>query len=115
MSDPQSMSPVICTACGREESLWGNCFRPRGECRQRIDEQPIGQKPVARLPTRIITVTEPGYDVALFFNEDGGAEAVISRPDDQQPTGVNIAPPTPGRRIVVERSGNKFEVVYRDI
>lgn len=63
--------------------------------------------------TRIISVTEPGYDIALFFNEDGGAEAVISRPG-MKPTGVNIAPPGPGRRIVVERTGEKFEVVYRD-
>lgn len=63
--------------------------------------------------TRIISVTEPGYDVALFFNEDGGAEAVISRPG-MKPTGVNIAPPGPGRQIGVERTGEKFEVVYKD-
>lgn len=63
--------------------------------------------------TRIISVTEPGYDVVLFFNEDGGAEAVITRPG-LQPTGVNIAPPGPGRRIVVERIGSKFEIVYKD-
>lgn len=63
--------------------------------------------------TNVIQVTEPGYDVVLFFNDDGGAEAVISRPNDK-PTGVNIAPPAPGRRIVVERTGDRFAVVYRD-
>jgi hypothetical protein len=52
--------------------------------------------------------------VALFFNEDGGAEAVITRPGDKQPIGVNIAPPLPGRRIVVERSKGIFDVLYRD-
>lgn len=73
---------------------------------------PLGDSRRERV-TQIITVTEPGYDVVLFFNEDGGAEAVISRPNDK-PTGVNIAPPGPGRRIVVERTGDRFAVVYRN-
>lgn len=68
--------------------------------------------PVERI-TYIIRVTEPGYDVALFMNEDGGAEAVISRPG-LKPTGVNIAPPAPGRRISIERKGDLFNVTYRD-
>lgn len=73
----------------------------------------VRDKPVERV-TRIITVTEPGYDVALFMNEDGGAEAVITRPG-LAPTGINIAPPAPGRRIVIERVGPRFQVVYKDV
>lgn len=64
--------------------------------------------------TRIISVTEPGYEVALFLNGDGSAEAVISRPGDK-PISVSIAAPDQGRRIVVERRGDTFEVLYRDI
>lgn len=68
---------------------------------------------MTELITRIITLTEPGYDVVLFFNDDGGAEGVISRPN-AAPAGINIAPPAYGRRIVIERKGNTLEVVYRD-
>jgi hypothetical protein len=93
-----------CESCGRTEALWSNCFRLAADCPQR------GGKPLVR----IVTVTEPGYDVALFFNADGGAEAVITRPGDRLPIGVNIAPPGKGRRIVVERHGNTFEVMYKD-
>lgn len=94
-----------CESCGRTEALWPNCFRRPANCPQR------GGRPYVR----IVTVTEPGYDVALFFNEDGGAEAVVTRPGDKQPLGINIAPPGPGRRIVVERRGSTFEILYRDV
>lgn len=94
-----------CESCGRTEALWSNCFRMAADCPQRG----------GRAPVRIVTVTEPGYDVALFFNEEGGAEAVITRPGDKQPIGVNISPPGKGRRIVVERHGNTFEVLYKDV
>lgn len=73
----------------------------------------VRDEPTEQRVTQIITVTEPGYDIALFFNEDGGAEAVITRPN-QGPIGVNIAPPAPGRRIVIERVGSLFVVAYKD-
>lgn len=94
-----------CVSCGRTEALWPNCFRSPADCPQR------GGRPFVR----IVTVTEPGYDVALFFNDDGGAEAVITRPGDKQPIGINIAPPGSGRRIVVERRGSTFEILYRNV
>lgn len=67
-----------------------------------------------RPPRRIITVTEPGYDIALFFNDEGGAEAVISRPGERTPIGINIARPDFGRQIVIERRNGTFEVLYQD-
>lgn len=70
------------------------------------DEQPAA---------RIITISNPGYEVVLFFDRDGGAEAVITQAgQSKQPTRVRIAPPAPGRRIVVERRGATMEVWYRN-
>lgn len=71
-------------------------------------------KPPERPAVRVITITEPGYEVVLFFNEEGGAQAMIKRPGDKLPIGMRIAPPEPGRRIVVERVGNTFEILYKD-
>lgn len=72
-------------------------------------------KPVGRPATSIITVRNPGYEVVLFFNKDGGADALVSQPGQQKPPiSVKIAPPTEGRRIVVERIGDTFEILYKD-
>lgn len=67
----------------------------------------------SRRDVQIITVTEPGYEVSLFFDRTGGAEAVITRPSDK-PTSVYIVPPKHGRRIVVERRGGIISVMYKD-
>lgn len=99
-----------CFKC-HEDPPYTNCTV--ADCPKR---KPIPGPTIAdtvRLSRQIITVTEPGYDVALFFNADGGAEAVISRPNDK-PTNVNIAPPETGRRIVVERKGGVLAVMYKD-
>ena len=106
---PDNVAPVTCGSCGREKPLWSNCFRPKGECPMRSPDASPPERPAIR----IISVTEPGYEVTLFFNEEGGAHAIITRPNDK-PTGINIVPPGPGRRIVVERKGNTFEVLYKD-
>lgn len=74
----------------------------------------IKPKAVARPVERIITITNPGYEVVLFMHPKGGAEAVITQPGDQQPTLHNIPPPAPGRVIVVERHGTTLEVFYKD-
>lgn len=64
---------------------------------------------------RIITIGNPGYEVVLFFDREGGAEAVISAVGNaKNPTRVRIAKPETGRRIVVERKGKTMEVLYRD-
>ncbi len=68
-----------------------------------------------RPAVRVITITEPGYEVVLFFNDEGGAQAMIKRPGDKLPIGMRIAPPEPGRRIAIERIGDTFEVLYRDV
>lgn len=71
--------------------------------------------PARRPATRIITVSNPGYEVVLFFNADGSAEALVTQPGQARaPISVRIAAPEPGRRIVVERKGDEFEVLYRD-
>lgn len=67
-----------------------------------------------RPATRIITVTEPGYEVAVFFDREGAAHALITRPGDKVPISVRIAAPEVGRRIVVERVGGIFEISYKD-
>lgn len=51
----------------------------------------------------------------VFFKPDGSAQAIISRPGDKEPTDFLIAPPLPGRCIVVERKGTAFDVVYRSV
>lgn len=99
----------VCNSCNRAQPLWGNCFRPAAECPVRAAFEPN------RPATRIISVNEPGYEVVLFFNEDGGAQAVVSRPGGKDPIDVLIAPPIPGRRIVVERKGNVLAVSYKDV
>jgi hypothetical protein len=72
--------------------------------------------PKGRPTTRIINVENPGYEVVLFFNADGGAEALVTQPGQSKPPiRVNIAAPAKGRCIVVERRGTTFEVMYRDI
>lgn len=104
-----------CERCGRDSSDWENCNRAWGDCAHPPDRsKPFAPKTIERPATRIISVTEPGYDVALFMNADGGAEAVITRPHEK-PTGVNIAPPGRGRRIVVERKNGTFDVMYKDV
>lgn len=103
-----------CVRCGRVPSLWSECVLTAWSC-------PVRGRPANGAPngeatgaTRIISVNQPGYEIVLFFNSDGGAEAVITRPGGKEPIGVNIAPPIPGRRIVVERKGSAFEVSYKD-
>lgn len=97
-----------CVSCNREQPLWGNCFRPAIECPIRAAFAPD------RPATQIISVNEPGYEIVLFFNTDGGAQAVISRPGGKEPIDFLIAPPLPGRRIVVARKGDMFDVSYKD-
>lgn len=97
-----------CVSCGRSQPLWGNCFRLAAECPVRAAFAP------GRPATRIINVDQPGYEIIMFFNPDGGAQAVISRPGGKEPIDVLIAAPIPGRRIVVERKGDAFAVSYKD-
>jgi hypothetical protein len=96
-------TPLVehCYICDQFRPLGHGCLRPGGSC---SDERPA---------TRVITITEPGYEVAFFTNKDGGGEAVISRPGER-PTVVNIAAPEPGRRIAIERKGATFQIMYRD-
>ncbi len=104
-----------CHDCGRDEPLWSNCFRERGACPNRDHKPAFAGGVVTRPDTQVITVTNPGYEIALFFDKDGGAEAIITAPGAvKHPIRVNIAPPAPGRRIVVERHGTNFSVVYKD-
>jgi len=65
-------------------------------------------------PERIITITNPGYEVVLFMANDGSAEAVITG-TPKMPTRVGIVAPAPGRRIVVTRRGGVIEVEYQDV
>ena len=64
----------------------------------------------------ILTIANPGYDVVVFHNSDGSAEAVITQPGkSKMPTIVKIAPPDAGRQIVVQRHPNGAVVVeYRN-
>lgn len=96
---------------------------PRGQLRDRTDPEGgipgrtttrIMPKYVERPARRIISVTNPGHDVLLFMHKDGSAHAVISKPGDDLPTTVLIAPPEAGRCIAVQRQGTTFEVVYKD-
>ncbi len=97
-----------CLSCGREQPLWGNCFRPAAECPIRAAHDPN------RPDTQIISVNQPGYEIVIFFKPDGGAQAIISRPGGKEPIDFLIAPPLPGRCIVVTRKGSTFSVVYRN-
>lgn len=74
----------------------------------------IKPKYVERPARRIISVANPGHDVLLFMHKDGSAHAIISKPGDDLPTTVLIAPPEMGRCIAVERQGSTFDVVYKD-
>jgi hypothetical protein len=107
--DDRAEKRPTCVSCGREQPLWGNCFRLASECPVRAAFAP------GRPATRIISVNEPGYEIVMFINTDGGAQAVISRPGGKDPIDVLIAPPIPGRRIVVERKGDAFAVFYKDV
>lgn len=98
-----------CVSCGREQPLWSNCFRPAAECPVRAAFAP------GRPATRVINVDQPGYEIVMFFNTDGGAQAIISRPGGKEPIDVLIAAPILGRRIVVERKGDSFAVSYKDV
>lgn len=101
-------SRPVCNSCGREQPLWGNCFRLASECPVRAAFAP------GRPATRIISVSEPGYDILFFNFGNGGAQAIISRPGGKDPIDILIAPPIPGRQIVIERKGDMFEVFYKD-
>lgn len=85
------------------------------------DEPPVCGQPdcparaSARAATRIITVPD-FHEVVLFFNRDGGADALVSQPGEQKPPiKVSIAPPAESRRIVVQRIGGTLEVLYKDV
>lgn len=100
------MSDPFCSSgCGREASDWKNCLRKTIDCPNRA--------PPARSPRHVITITNPGYDIVLFFRDDRSAQAIISAPDGK-PTSVYVAPPEPGRQIVIERREGVLDVLYKD-
>lgn len=106
---------IQCTVCEATYGSDGPIYCLNIACPARNPaRRPEPDEPDERPAVRIITITNPGYDVVLFFDRDGGAEAVISGPDVSLPTKVRIAPPESGRRIVVERNGDLLSVSYKD-
>lgn len=108
MSRPARSDFRQCEICGDTFTV----ANPKVGCHR--NDCPI--PPRERAATRIITVGNPGYEVVLFFNRDGSAEALVSQPGQQKPPiSVKIAAPDEGRRIVVERIGDTFEILYKDV
>lgn len=67
--------------------------------------------------TRIATIADSKYEVVVFTDKDGSAEAVITAPDSpNKPITIPIAKPPKGERIVTTRySDGRIEITYRKV